>query len=69
MWSVLKDSILAAQDAILIGLENTQELLLEHDINFGRTTSKNRINAERLEGEIKQMQNALLAIKEPNVIM
>jgi hypothetical protein len=65
-WSMLKDSILAAQEAIRSGIENTQELLADHDVRLGRTTRSNRHTAERLEGEIRQMQAALDSIQGPD---
>ena len=65
-WSMLKDSILAAQEAIRSGIENTQELLADHDVRLGRTTRSNRYTAERLEGEIRQMKSALDSIQGPD---
>jgi len=65
-WSMLKDSIYAAQEAIRAGIENTQELLADHDVRLGRTTRSNRYTAERLEGEIRQMQAALDGLQKPN---
>ena len=65
-WSMLKDSIYAATDAIRAGIENTQELLIRHDIDLGRTTRSNRYTAERLELEIAQMQRALEGLSKPN---
>jgi len=69
IWSMLKDSIYAAQHVIRLGLENTQELLVTHDINRGRGTKSNRLTAERLENDIKQMQNALAELEKPNGIV
>ncbi len=65
-WSMLKDSIYAAQNALRAGIENTQELLADHDVRLGRTTRSNRYTAERMEGEIQKMQTALEGLKEPN---
>lgn len=65
-WSMLESSILAAQAAISVGIENTEQLLAEHDINLGRTTRGNRYTAERLEGEINQLKSALDGIRESN---
>lgn len=65
-WSMLKDSIYAATDAIRAGIENTQEPLVRHDIDLGRTTRSNRYTAERLELEIAQMQKALEGLSKPN---
>ena len=65
-WSMLKDAVYAAQEAIRAGIENTQELLADHDVRLGRTTRRNRYTAERLEGEIRQMQSALDGLQKPN---
>ena len=65
-WSMLKDSIYAARTALSAGIENTQELLAYHDVNLGRTTRSNCYTAERLEGEIRQMQAALDGLQKPN---
>jgi len=65
-WSMLKDSIYAAQEAIRAGIENTQELLSDHDVRLGRTTRSNRYTAERMEGEIRQMQAALDGLQNAN---
>ena len=65
-WSMLKDSIYAAQTALSAGIENTQELLADHDVRLGRTTRSNRYTAERLEGGIRQMQSALDGLQKPN---
>lgn len=63
---MLKDSIYAARTALSAGIENTQELLADHDVRLGRTTRSNRYTAERLEGEIRQMQAALDGLQNPN---
>lgn len=65
-WSMLKDSIYAAQEAIRAGIENTQDLLADHDVRLGRTTRSNRYTAERMEGEIRQMKAALDGLQNPN---
>lgn len=65
-WSMLKDSIYAAQEAIRAGIENTEELLSDHDVRLGRTTRSNRYTADRLEGEIRQMKVALDGLQNPN---
>lgn len=63
---MLKDSIFAARTALSVGIENTQELLADHDVKLGRTTRGNRYTAERLEGEIRKMQAALDGLQKPN---
>jgi len=63
---MLKDDIYAAQSAIRIGIENSQELLDEHEIKLGRTIRSNRLTAERMELEIEKMKAALKAIEKPS---
>lgn len=63
MWTLTKDAILAARDALKIGIENTEELLADYDSNLGRDTRSNRIRAERMEEEIAQMKRALEGLK------
>jgi hypothetical protein len=58
-WTMKKDTIYAARTALEAGLENTQELLADHDVKLGRTTRSNRYTAERLEGEIRDMKAAI----------
>ncbi len=65
-WAMLKDTIYAARTALEAGLENTQELLIRHDIELGRTTRGNRYTAERLESEIRSMQSALENLRQPD---
>ena len=65
-WSMLKDSIYEAQEALRIGIENTQELLAEHDLRLGRTTRSNIHTAARIEQEIEQMKTALAGLQKPN---
>jgi hypothetical protein len=65
-WAILKDSIYAAQEALKIGIENSKELLAEFEFRFGRSTRSNRITAERIEEEIRQMEYALDGILNPN---
>lgn len=65
-WSMLKDTIYAAQSAIQIGIEYTQELLAAHDARLGRTTRSNKETAERMEYEIEAMKKALADLQSPN---
>lgn len=58
-WAMPKDSIYAAQEALKIGIENSQELLADFETRFGRDTPSNRITAERMDEEIAQMKKAL----------
>ena len=58
-WTLTKDAILAAQDALKIGIENSEELLADYEMRFGRDTRSNRMTAERMEQEIESMKAAL----------
>jgi hypothetical protein len=57
-----KFSLLRIADALKIGLENTEQILTEHEANLGRTTRKNRTYAEQLEQEIVTINAALQSI-------
>lgn len=46
------------KEALEIGIENTQQLLADHDERLGRGTSGNKHTAEMLEDEIKKMRRA-----------
>lgn len=65
-WEMDKSAIYNARTAIEVGIENTEELLLDHEVNYGRTTRGNRMTAERLEAEIRQMKSARLGLKKPD---
>jgi len=58
-WTLTKDAILAAQGSLTVGIENSEELLADYDLRFGRDTRSNRLNAERMEQEIERMKSAL----------
>jgi hypothetical protein len=64
--TILKDSICAAQEALKIGIENSKEMAAEREARFGREHRTNRLTLERMEEEIKQMENALAGILNPN---
>ena len=61
--TILKDYVYFAIDALKVGIENTEELLSDHEERYGRTTRKNRLTAERLEKEISDMKSALENLK------
>lgn len=65
-WSMLESTVLDARRAIEIGIENTRNLLVDHDAMLGRTIRKNRVFAESMESDIRIMTEALLALSEPN---
>ena len=68
-WWMKKDTLYAVAAALRDGLENTQELLINHDASLGRTTRSNRTTAERLESEIAKMELAIESLKTPDGIL
>jgi hypothetical protein len=46
-------------DCLESGLESSQELLIQHDVNFGRTTKKNKMLAEMMQSEIERTKTAI----------
>jgi len=64
-WTVLKDHIYAAREAIRNGIEYTQELLANRDVELGRDHRSNRKTSERIEREIEQMKIALANLDRP----
>jgi hypothetical protein len=65
-WTMLKDHIYAAQQAIRDGIDYTQELLANRDCELGRDHRSNRETAERIEREIEQMKLALANLSNPH---
>jgi len=63
---MLKDSIYAAQMALRLGIEISEESLAEFDQRPGREHRRNRLIAERMEQDIAQMKKALIGIEKPN---
>lgn len=59
MWTVRKDYIYVAIEAIQARLEYTVDMLTYHDISLGRTTRKNKHTAEAMERDINKMKSAL----------
>jgi len=59
LWTFKKEEACAAIRAIHNGLEYARECLITHETNFGRTTIKNRVWAERMEEDIRRMEHAL----------
>lgn len=51
-------------ETLQIGLEATQELLIVHDAELGRTTMKNESTAERYESDIKRITDQILFIQK-----
>lgn len=50
-------------DCLESGLESTQELLIQHDRNLGRTTKKNKMFAEMMESEIERTKTVIKQLK------
>jgi len=66
IWSIKKDLIYKIIPCLEAGIENTQSALDEHDIAYGRTITKNKMWAETLEQEIKDMKDCIKQLKEMN---
>jgi len=58
MWTIKKDAIYAAHEALKIGIENSEELLSEFELRFGRDTRSNRLAAEQMDRDIEMMKKA-----------
>lgn len=56
MWTVAKDDIYHALDALKAGLDHARENLTRHDSELGRTTRKNEMWAKQIERDIKGME-------------
>ena len=65
-WMMKLSTIKSVRAALTAGMENTQELLINHDIALGRTTRGNRYTAERLEFEIRDMKACLELLEKPD---
>lgn len=63
VWSVRKDTIYAAITALDLGLKYARERLESHDFDLGRTTQGDVIYAETMEAHIRQMEDALKALR------
>ena len=63
IWSIKKDLIYKIIPCLQAGLENTQSTLAEHDAALGRTTTKNKMWAETLEQEIRDMRDCIEQLK------
>ena len=50
--------------ALIAGIENTQELLAIHERDLGRTIVSNRLRAEAFEDEIENMEDIIRELKE-----
>lgn len=57
--AIALENLNAVREALQIGLENTEQVLTDHDIKLGRTTRSNRLTAERLEAEVKSVQETI----------
>lgn len=63
MWTIKKDLVDKLIPCLEAGLENTQEALIQHDVSLGRDMAKNRIWAETLEQEIRDMKDCIKQLK------
>lgn len=63
VWSVRKDTIYAAITALDLGLKYVRGSLEDHDHNFGRITVGHKRWAETMEAHIRQMEDALNALR------
>lgn len=68
LWKIDKFIVYNLIDSLEAGLENTQDLLIEHDSNLGRTTTKNKSWAETLEKQIRGMEDCLKKLSELRVM-
>ena len=59
LWTVKKDDFYACVAAINNGLEYARECRTAHDDNLGRTTLKNKIWGERMDEDIRKMEQLL----------
>jgi len=62
MWNVKQDDVEFAEHVIRKGLEYAEESLRTHDVAIGRTTYKNKMWAETMEADIRQMQASLIQL-------
>ena len=60
LTEVARDNLISALED---GIENTFELLEDHEMRLGNTTLKNTLTAERLKKEISNMRSVLDKIK------
>jgi len=58
MWTIRKDAIYNAQEALQIGIENSEELLADFVLRFGRDTRSNKLTADQMERDIAMMKKA-----------
>lgn len=62
MWNVKQDDVEFAEHVVRKGLAYTEECLRIHDVALGRTTYKNRMWAETMESDIRQMKASLVQL-------
>ena len=66
MITLRRDYIDSAILRIEDGLEYARECSTTHEIDLGRTTLKNRLWAERMEDDIRKMEELLVVLKNLN---
>jgi hypothetical protein len=47
------------REALVVGVDWTRQVLIEHETQFGRTTRKNRMTAEMIEKDIQSIQDQI----------
>lgn len=63
-WSISKDDIYDARDAIAIGLAHTKEALERHDTMCGAGSLKDKLWTEKLKKDITQMEDVLQVFEQ-----
>jgi hypothetical protein len=63
IWPVPKDIIYAAIPALEAGLEYARDCLTDHDALCGRECRKNRVAAEAMENDIRNMERTLAMLR------
>lgn len=62
-WRIEKFTLLNVLDSLAAGLDHAQTALAEHDVNYGRTTRKNKPWAETLESDIRNIKKSIKDLK------
>lgn len=57
--AITLENLNVVREALQIGLENTEQVLTDHDIKLGRTTRSNRRTAELLEEDIDKFKKVI----------
>jgi hypothetical protein len=57
--AITLEDIAKIKNALQIGLENSEDLLAQHEISLGRSTRNNRLTAEAMEVDVELILEAL----------